>query len=111
MTDGAGKGQRRVLDALDAAALRGRQVVHHRHDVPTDSSDKGLSFSKRSDSRILARLPVRSQSLFDRFMPRSLRPVRAACKHALDGREPAAGPPGGAWRTVWEVLHLKDTEL
>ena len=34
MADSAGKGQRRVLDGLDTAALRGRQIVHHRHDVP-----------------------------------------------------------------------------
>jgi hypothetical protein len=34
MADSAGKGQRRVLDGRDTAALRGRQIVHHRHDVP-----------------------------------------------------------------------------
>ena len=34
MADRAGKGQRRVLDGHDTAALRGRQFVHHGHDVP-----------------------------------------------------------------------------
>jgi hypothetical protein len=34
MADGPGKGQRRALDGHDTAAFRGRQIVHHRHDVP-----------------------------------------------------------------------------
>jgi hypothetical protein len=34
MPDSAAKGQCCVLERHDTAALRGRQIAHHRHDVP-----------------------------------------------------------------------------
>ena len=77
----------------------------------TDSSDKDSPFQDGVIARILARLPARSQSPYDRFMPRSLRPVRAACEHAPGGWEPAPKAPNGARSDSLGSVPLKDIEV